>query len=123
MKQEELRQPRTRIEADYSPTVRIGGGEHFFPLLTLATVEDKHHYFIQHTERSMPDGRSLIQSDATKTEDFSSKKIHYSTYFTILRALIAHEEVKGYHINTFSFILGFCQSHGVDLYKLGLVEL
>lgn len=117
---------RTRTDdhaVTYSKSLRIGGGEHFLPLVTIASVPDKNkHYFVQHTEKDFPDAKALLSSEKVKTHYFSSQEV-CPLYADIIReSLESAETQKGYHLVPFSFILGYCMAKGVDLYKEGLVE-
>ncbi len=117
---------RTRTddhEVVYSKSLRIGGGEHFLPLVAIASVPDKNrHYFVQHTEKDIPDAKALLSGEKIKTYYFSSQEVCHLYADLISEALSVADEQKGYHLVPFSFILGYCMAKGVDLYKEGLVE-
>lgn len=107
----------------YSKSLRIGGGEHFLPLVTIASVPDKgKHYFVQHTEKDIPDTKALLSGEKIKTHYFSSQEVCHLYADIIREALELADTQKGYHLVPFSFILGYCIAKGVDLYREGLVE-
>ncbi len=119
-------EPRVRsneVDATYSPSVRIGGGEHFLPLLSVANLfNESKFYFVQHTSKSIPDGNTLLSGEEVRSSDFHSKEVTYEVARVVQEAIEKHESVKGYHLVPFSFIVGHCMAQGVDLYREGLVE-
>lgn len=117
---------RTRTddhEVVYTKSLRIGGGEHFLPLVTIASIPDKNkHYFVQHTEKDIPDAKALLSGEKIKTHYFSSQEVCHLYADIISEALELADAQKGYHLVPFSFILGYCMAKDVDLYREGLVE-
>ncbi len=112
------------VDVSYSSSIRIGGGEHFLPILSIAHLpcEDK-FYFVQHTSKSLPDGNTLLSNKEVRSSDFHSREISQYIANTVQDAVEEHEKVKGHHLVPFSFLVGYCMAKGVDLYKEGLVEL
>ncbi len=112
------------VDVSYSSSIRIGGGEHFLPILSIAHLPFKEKfYFVQHISKSLPDGNTLLSNKEVRSSDFHSREIPQYIASTVQEAVEEHEKVKGHHLVPFSFLVGYCMAKGVDLYKEGLVEL
>jgi hypothetical protein len=127
---EGVRKARGRVNATFSPTIRVSVGDYHLPYLTLVNIRDGNgesleQFLCLHEKRSLPTPK-LIQGNGEgflHNKDLSYVQITYEDHNIILDAIIKHEEFQGLHVNSHTFLFTWCLSEGLDLYKKGYLDM
>jgi hypothetical protein len=113
-----IRRIGRRVPSVISSSIRVAIGDVHLPFMTLVRVEQE-CFLCLHEKKVLPDAVGLVGKEEgfQFNSNLEFKKIPFEHYEIILTAIKVHEEHQGYHINSHSFLVGFCISRGVDLYK------
>ena len=115
-------EPRTRqdVEVIYSDRIRVGMGKHFHDYLVVAEVAGK-HYVIQYNENELPDGKSILEPQPH--HNFTKTCINPFKHNIIESGINSYKFYNNQHVNSFSFLVGYCANAGLDLYQAQVFEL
>lgn len=108
---------------EVSPTMRVSIGDIFAPFLTLVRVGNE-YFFCSHEKGFPPVPSKMLGnlSGVLHNKNCSYVAISQGMFNIILEAIQCNESSGGYHINPHSFLVGYCQAKGLDLYKKGLLK-
>lgn len=111
---------RRKINTQHLGTIQVASeeGVNFYPLLSLMCVNNR-HYLVQYKEH-IPSGREVLYNHRGS---FKSNKVTDSAANKFMDAVDSWELYKGYHLNTYTFLVTYLLVKGVDLVKESVFDI
>tara|TARA_R110000851_G_scaffold151683_3_gene293003 strand:+ start:1768 stop:2184 length:417 start_codon:yes stop_codon:yes gene_type:complete len=119
-----------RVDSILSPTIRVSLGDVHLPFLTLVSIDgespsSQEFFFCTHEKRALPIPRKLVgcSCGVQHRGDLHFVRVDKPTWLVVSEAISQHELHSGSHLNSHTFVVAWCLSKGIDLYKERLLSL